>query len=105
MKGFFSFQCSKVGESYGRKMMQRVMKAKELNVSEAKSGKILGKMNSQAQRKRRNVAGHSLNPNVYNAKYFGHKNDYNQNDKLGMFEVAHVCARDGFSGIRVIFIK
>ena len=41
-------------------MMQRVMKAKELNVSEAKSGKILGKMNPQAQRKRQNVAGHSL---------------------------------------------
>ena len=85
--------------------MQAVMTAKETNISEAKVGKIMGKMNPQAQRKRQNVAGRFLNPNVYNAKYFGHKNDYDQNDKLGMFEVAHVCARDGFSGIRVFFIK
>ena len=74
------------------------MKAKGINVGETKIGKILGEINPEAQRKRQNVAGRSLNPKVYNAEYFGHKIHYDQNEKLGMFGVVHVCARDGFSG-------
>ena len=34
----------------------------------------------------------------YNAKYFGDKIHYNQNEKMEIFGVVHVCARDGFSG-------
>ena len=49
------------------------MKAKGINVGETKIGKILGEINPEAQRKRQNVAGRSLNPKVYNAEYFGHK--------------------------------
>ena len=48
------------------------MKAKGINISETKPGKILCEINPEAQRKRQNVADRSLNPNVYNAKYFGH---------------------------------
>ena len=88
----FTLQCCKVGESYSRKMMHGVMKAK------GKIGKILGQINPEAQRKRQNVAGHLLNPKTYIAEYFGHKIHYNQNEKLGMFGVFHVCPRDGFSG-------
>ena len=33
-----------------------------------------------------------------NAKYFGDKIHYDQNEKLGMLGVANVCAQDGFSG-------
>ena len=73
------------------------MKAKGINVGEAKIGKILGEINPEAQRKRQNVAGRSLNPKVYNAEHFGHKIYYDQNEKLGTFGVVHVCARDGFS--------
>ena len=58
----------------------------------------MGEIDPEAQRKRQNVAGRSLNPKVYNAEYFGHKIHYDQNEKLGMFGVVHVCARDGFSG-------
>ena len=91
-------QCSKVGKNYGRRMMHGVMKAKGINVGETKIGKILGEINPEAQRKRQNVADRSLNPKVYNAEYFGHKIHYDQYDKIGMFRVVHVCARDGFSG-------
>ena len=87
-----------MGERYGRKMLHGVMKAKGINVGETKIGKILGEINPEAQRKRQNVAVRSLNPKVYNAEYFGHKIHYDQNEKLGMFGVVHVCARDGFSG-------
>ena len=48
------------------------MKAKGINISETKTGKILCEINPEAQRKRQNVANRSLNPKVYNAKYFGH---------------------------------
>ena len=62
-----------MGESYDRKMLHGVMKAKGINVGEAKIGKILDEINPEAQRKRQNVAGRSLNPKVYNVEYFGHK--------------------------------
>ena len=53
--------------------MHGVMKTKEINVSETKIGKILDKMNPEAQRNRQNIAGRLLNPKVCNAEYFGHK--------------------------------
>ena len=78
------------------------MNAKGINVSETNIGKILGEMNPEAQRKRHNVASRWLNSKVYNAKFFGLKTYYDQNYKLGMFGVAHVCARDGFPGVKVL---
>ena len=51
-------------------MIHGVMKAKGINVSETKFDKTLSEINQEAQRKRQNVAGRSLNPKVYNAKYF-----------------------------------
>ena len=62
----------KGGRKNGRKMIHGVMKAKGINVSETKFVKTLSETNSEAQRKRQNVAGLSLNPKVCNAKYFGH---------------------------------
>ena len=63
------------------------MKAYRINVGETKIGKILGEIDPEAQRKRQNVAGRSLNPRVYNAEYFDHKIHYDQNEKLGMLEL------------------
>ena len=44
-------------------------------------------------------AGRLLNPRVYTAEYFGQRNLYDQNKKLGMYGATHVCARDGYSGM------
>ena len=77
--------------------MYGVKKAKEINVGETKIGKLLGKINSEAQTKRQNVLSFSLNPKVYSDKYFGYKIHCDQNEKLGMFGFVHVCAWDGFS--------
>ena len=63
---------TKVGEKNGGKMMHGVMKVKGINIGETKTGKILCEINPEAQRKRQNVADRSLNPKVYNAKYFRH---------------------------------
>ena len=43
------------------------------------------------------------NPIPYSASYFGHKLHIDQNEKLGMYGVTHICAVDGFSGRIVAF--
>ena len=74
------------------------MKVEGINVNEAKIGTILGEINPEAQTNKQNVASHALNPKVYNAEFFNDQIHSDRNEKLGMFGVAHVCARDGFCG-------
>ena len=38
------------------------------------------------------------NPAIYSARYFGHKEHLDQNEKLIHFGVTYAMARDGFSG-------
>lgn len=45
-----------------------------------------------------------INPVPYSADYFGHKLHVDQNEKLVMYGVTHVCARDGYSGKFVGFV-
>ena len=47
----------------------------------------------------------SLNPRPYRATYFGEKLHIDQNEKLVMFGVTHVCAIDGYSGKIVGFVS
>lgn len=44
-----------------------------------------------------------INPVPYSAKYFGEKLHIDQNEKLVLFGVTHVCAVDGYSGMIVGF--
>ena len=76
------------------------MKAKRINVGETKIGKLLREISPEAQPKRQNVVGSSLNPKV-----FVDKIHYDQNEKLGIFRVVHVCAQNGFSGKIVGYAK
>ena len=48
---------------------------------------------------RREATAHQTNPIPYSADYFGHKLHVDQNEKLVMFGVTHVCAVDGYSSI------
>ena len=70
----------------------RSHEGQRMNVSETKLGNLLGEINSEAKTKRQIVVSCSLNPKVYSTKYRDDKIHYNQNDKLGMFRFAHVCA-------------
>ena len=74
------------------------MRSQGLPIGERKVGAILREHNPAAQNRRKEKAGRSFNPKVYRADYFGHKVHIDQNEKLVMFGVVHVCARDGFSG-------
>ena len=44
-------------------------------------------------------AGRFIQPKSLQCRIFGYKNHYHQNEKLRMYGAAHVCARDGFSGM------
>ena len=46
-----------------------------------------------------------INPIPYHADYFGHKLHIDQNEKLVMFGITHICAIDGYSGMIVGFVS
>ena len=60
-------------QTYGRKIVHGVMKAKRVNVGETEIGKLLNEINLEAHPERQKVAGCSLNSKVYNAKIFAGK--------------------------------
>lgn len=82
-------------------MLTGVLRSKGINIGENKVGNLLRAVNPRAHNNRQQTAGRSLNPKIYTADYFGHKIHYDQNEKLGMYGVVHVCARDGYSGMIV----
>ena len=45
-----------------------------------------------------------MNPIPYRADYFGHKLHIDENEKLVMFGVTHICAVDSYSGKIVEFV-
>lgn len=53
----------------------------------------------------RSVQSHqgSKNPVPYTSRYFGEKVHVDQNEKLVLFGVTHICAIDGYSGKIVAF--
>lgn len=54
---------------------------------------------------RRSETARLLNPMPYHADYFGHKFHCDQNEKLVMFGVTHICGIDSFSGKVVGFVN
>ena len=82
-------------------MMTGALRSEGIRVGEKMVGRVLNKINPTATNKRRTNAGRSLNPKQYKADYFGHKVHVDQNEKLVMYGVVHVCARDGYSGMIV----
>ena len=74
----------KVVQNYGRKIVYGVMKTKMINAGETKIGKLLSEIDPEAQTKRQNVVGRSLNPKVCNGKIFVDKIHY---DSLRVFHV------------------
>ena len=92
-----SLSCVKVGGNYGRKMMTGRLRSMGVSISERKVGNALKKICPSTQAERCMQAGRSFNPKVYKADYFGHKLHVDQNEKLVMYGVTHVVARDGYS--------
>ena len=84
--------------------MTGLLASQGLKVSQMRVGESLRRNNPQYHHQRRNSTARRLNPISYSAEYFGHKMHVDQNEKLVMYGVTHVCARDGYSGKVVAFI-
>ena len=84
-------------------MMTGLQRSKDICVSEGKIRQSLKRLDRVSHQIRYETAGRSLNPKCYNADYFGHKVHMDQNEKLKIFGVTHVMARDGYSGMIVAF--
>lgn len=84
-------------------MLKGVLESNGIKVSEARVAKSLQRVAPLQYEQRRHDAIDKLNPIPYLARYFGHKKHIDQNEKLNMFGVTHVIARDGYSGKIVAF--
>ena len=79
--------------------MNGYLRSKGRKISKGKVRKALRETNPNTSRGRSNIAARSLNPKVYNASYFGEKLHIDKNEKLVLYDVTYVCARDGYSGM------
>ena len=83
--------------------MTVLLRSKSIYVSEGKVRQSLERLEPVSHQIRHETVDRSLNPKCCNADYFGHKVHMDQNEKLKMFGVAHVMARNGYSGMSVAF--
>ena len=78
--------------------MTGLLSSQGLLVSQTRVGVSLRRTNPQYHYQRCTSTAKLLNPIPYSADYFGHKVHIDQNEKLVMYGVTHICAQDGFSG-------
>jgi hypothetical protein len=84
--------------------MTGLLASQGLRVSESRVGAALRNVNPNYQHARRTATARQMNPIPYRADYFRHKLHIDQNEKLVMFGVTHICAVDGYSRKIVSFI-
>ena len=92
---FLSLLMFQVGPTYGRKTMTGLLASQGLRVSQQRVGESLRRMNPTYHHARRTATAKKMNPVPYRADYFGHKLHIDQNEKLVMYGVTHICAVDG----------
>lgn len=74
------------------------LRSKGIPVSDHQLRSCLPSVAPSAHIQRQTDGLERANPHVYVARYFGHKLHVDQNEKLAMFGVTYVLARDGYSG-------
>ncbi len=78
--------------------MQGLLATQGYRVAQSRVGASLFRVNPGSHVKRANLSERQRNPLPYIARYFGEKLHIDQNEKLVMFGVTHVCGVDGYSG-------
>ena len=81
-----------------------LLAAEGVRISEQRVGQSLRRVAPANHQARHSNTAQRLNPVPYNADYFGHKLHVDQNEKLAMYGVTHVCASDGYSSKIVGFV-
>lgn len=79
------------------------MYSKGTNISEKLAGHLLKEIDAEQSERRQTAAASNLNPQIYFAGNFSHKLHIDQNEKLAMYGVTHVCPRDGYNSMIVAF--
>ncbi len=83
--------------------MTGLLSAEGFKIAEKRVGISLSKVCPEYHSRRATRTQMLVNPIPYSAKYFGEKLHIDQNEKLVLFGVTHVCAVDGYSGMIVGF--
>ena len=78
--------------------MQGLLAAQGCHVAQSRVGKSLHRVNPGQHIRRATLTERQRNPLPYIARYFGEKVHVDQNEKLVMFGVTHICGVDGYSG-------
>ena len=86
-------------------MMTGFLASLGFKVSQHRIGLSLKRVYPNYHQQRRNTMQRLVNPVPYIAAYFGEKLHIDQNEKLVLYGVTHVCAVDGFSGKIVSFVS
>lgn len=94
-----------VSPTYGRKTMCGLLAAEGIHVAETRVCTALRQVNPGYQQARQQRTERQLNPTVYHASHFGDKVHIDQNEKLVMYGVTHICAIDGYSSKIVGFVS
>ena len=97
----YLFLFLQVGPTYGRKMT--VLASQGIRAGSHHVSQSLARVNPVSHDKRRTRTERQTNPIPYSSKYFGNKVHIDQNEKLVLFGVTHVCAVDVYSGMIVGF--
>ena len=79
-------------------MMKGALAAQDVRASECRVAQSLQGIAPYPAHQRRQNTLRQVNPVRYHARYFGHKIHMDQNEKLIMYGVTYVVARDGYSG-------
>lgn len=92
-----------VGPTWGRKMIKGFLKSKGIDAGDRRVGNALSVVSPVNHTARYANAQRNINPIPYKTDNFGHKLHIDQNEKLAMYGLTHVCASDGCSGKLVSF--
>ena len=79
-------------------MLKGYFQTQGVNICSKRIGASLASVAPVYHQQRLTRTEHATNPLPYYAQYFGHKIHMDQNEKLAMYGVTHVCATDGYSG-------
>ena len=83
--------------------MKGLLAAQRVKAGQRQISTVLPAVNPTYHHRRLTQTARQINPVPYHASYFGRKLHVDQNEKLVMFGVTNICARDGYSGKVVAF--
>ncbi len=86
-------------------MMTVFLASQGFKVGQNRVGLALKRVFPRHHAGRQNTIHRLINPIPYTASYFGQKLHIDQNEKLVLYGVTHVCAVDGYSGRIVGFVS